>query len=222
LLELERFCRQLEVAVRLLKWWDRFLQRRQRKKSPKLHRAQQKFRERYPDYEIGIGTYGLPEVHDWQEGSTLKIGAYCSISADVHIFLGGQHRTDWVSTFPFPAFVEEALGIPCYGGTRGDVVIGSDVWLAWGCTILSGVTVGHGAVVAAHAVVSRDVEPYSIVAGNPAKHVRWRFEQEHRDALLRSAWWMWSEAEIRKISPLLCSDRIDEFLEYAHCRHSKS
>lgn len=208
--------------MQLLKRLSRLLPKRLRRSSPKLYRGQEKFRERYPDYRIGIGSYGSPQVHDWQEGSTLEIGAYCSISKDVHIFLGGQHRTDWISSFPFPAYVEEAREIADYGGTRGDVVIGSDVWLAWGCTILSGVTVGHGAVVAAHAVVSRDVEPYSVVAGNPARHVRWRFEKDEREALLRSAWWTWPEAEVRKISPLLCSDRIDEFLEYAHRRQSGS
>jgi len=206
--------------MQLSKRLSRFLHKRLRKKSPKLYRGQEKFRERYPDYEIGTGSYGLPLVHDWHEGATLKIGAWCSISADVHIFLGGQHRTDWVSSFPFPAFVEEARSIADYGGTRGDVVIGSDVWLAWGCTILSGVTVGHGAVVAAHAVVSRDVEPYSVVAGNPARHVRYRFGKEHREALLLSAWWTWPEAEVRKVSPLLCSNRIDEFLGYAQCRQT--
>lgn len=181
---------------------------------PKLHKAQHKFRARYPNYLIGIGTYGIPIVHDWQEGTTLSIGAYTSIAKDVHIFLGGHHRTDWISCFPFPAFVEEAANIQEYGGTRGDVVIGSDVWLAFGCTILSGVTIGDGAVVAARSVVTRCVEPYQIVAGNPAKPIGWRFDEKTRSALLASRWWSWPEEEIRVITGLLCSDRIDEFLNY--------
>lgn len=159
-----------------------------RKHTPKFYRRQEKFLERYPDYAIGIGTYGLPVVHDWRQGSRLHIGSYTSIADDVHIFLGGHHRIDWVSSYPFPAFLEEAKGIEGYGGTRGDMVIGNDVWLASGSTILSGVTVGDGAVVAARAVISRDVAPYSIVAGNPAKHVRFRFDREICDALLASAW----------------------------------
>lgn len=182
---------------------------------PKLHRAQHKFRVRYPDYSIGVGTYGMPIVHDWQEGTTLSIGAYTSIAKDVHIFLGGHHRTDWISCFPFPAFIEEAANIQGYGGTRGDVMIGNDVWLAFGCTILSGVTIGDGAVVAARSVVTRCVAPYQIVAGNPAKPIGWRFDEETRSALLTSRWWSWPEEEIRTVSGLLCSDRIDEFLKYA-------
>lgn len=187
-------------------------------KPSKLHKGQHKFRERYPGYSIGAGTYGLPIVHDWHEGTNLTIGAYTSIADEVHIFLGGHHRTDWVSCYPFPAFVEEAKDIEGFGGTRGDVVIGNDVWLASGCTILSGVHVGDGAVVAARAVVSRDVAPYQIVAGNPAKPIGWRFEAETRAALQACAWWTWPEAEVREIAKLLCSDRVDEFLRYASSR----
>lgn len=203
----------MSLARRLKSWFGRF-----RRKTPKFYRGQEKFRRRYPQYGIGLGTYGTPVVHDWSEGSTLSIGSYTSISGDVHIFLGGHHRTDWISCYPFPAFIEEARGIEDYGGTRGDVRIGSDVWLAWGCTILSGVTIGHGAVVAARAVVTRDVEPYAIVAGNPARPIGWRFEPEVRNALLATAWWEWPEPEVRRVSPLLCSGRIDEFLDYARRR----
>lgn len=181
-------------------------------------RQQVKFRKCYPDYEIGTGTYGLPIVHDLKEGATLKIGAYCSISSNVQIFLGGQHRLDWVSSYPFPAFLHEASHIKNYGGSRGDVVIGSDVWLCANSTILSGVTIGHGAVVANGALVSRDVEPYSIVAGNPAQRVRWRFDEVTRPALLNSVWWEWSENEIRQNVDKLCSDNIAEFIAYANSR----
>ncbi len=188
------------------------------RKLPKFYRGQQKFRARYPNYQIGLGTYGLPEVHDWAEGSTLTIGAFTSIADDVHIFLGGHHRTDWISCYPFPAFVEEAVGISDYGGTHGDVIVGNDVWLASGCTILSGVTIGNGAVVAARAVVTRNVEPYAIVAGNPARVIGWRFDPSIREALLASRWWSWPEDEIRRISPLLASSRIDDFLSYVRRR----
>ena len=182
---------------------------------PRFLRPQARFRERYPGYDIGLGSYGMPKVHDWQEGSTLRIGNYCSIADNVQIFLGGQHRTDWVSTYPFPAYLPEASHIGGYGGTRGDVVIGSDVWLCANCVILSGVTIGHGAVVANGAVVSRDVEPYAIVAGNPAEIVRWRFDENTRDALLETAWWNWPEEEIRAVVSLLCSEDISAFLAYA-------
>lgn len=201
------------------KWVDRLCRFfRRQPKLPRLHKGQHKFRARYPDYSIGIGTYGIPIVRDWHEGTTLSIGAYTSIAKDVYIFLGGHHRTDWISCFPFPAFVEEAAHIQDYGGSRGDVIIGNDVWLAHGCTILSGVTVGDGAVVAARSVVTRSVEPYQIVAGNPAKPIGWRFDEKTRLALLASRWWSWPEEEVRAISVLLCSDHIDKFLSYVHDR----
>ena len=92
-----------------------------RQRTPKFYRGQEKFLARYPGYTIGIGSYGIPIVHDWHEGATLRIGAYTSIADDVHIFLGGQHRIDWVSSYPFPAFLDEARVVPNYGGTRGDV-----------------------------------------------------------------------------------------------------
>lgn len=126
------------------------------------------------------GSYGIPLVHDWKEGSTLKIGSFCSfcsIAEDVNIFLGGHHRSDWITTFPFPAFISTPEPIEGYAFSRGDVVIGNDVWLCTGAVILSGVIIGHGAVVAAGAVVTQDVEPYSIVAGNPARCVRSRFAE---------------------------------------------
>lgn len=200
------------------KW---LLARRARKELrmlPKFQRGPLKFKQRYPSYEIGTGSYGIPVVHDWQEGTTLKIGSYTSIAENVEIFLGGHHRSDWVTTYPFPAMIEEAGQVPDYAVSRGDVVIGSDVWLCTNSIILSGVTVGHGAVVAAGAVVSRDVAPYSIVAGNPARHIRWRFDPEVCAALLQAAWWEWPELEIRSISALLCSDRIEDFLDYAKQR----
>jgi len=202
-----------------LKAWFRRYFCRQR--TPKFYRGQEKFLARYPGYSIGVGSYGIPMVHDWHEGATLRIGAYTSIADDVHIFLGGQHRTDWVSSYPFPAFLDDARAIPNYGGSRGDVNVGNDVWLASGCTILSGVTVGDGAVVAARSVVSRDVEPYSIVAGNPARHIRYRFEQATCEALLASAWWAWSEEEVRRIVHLLCSDDLSAFLAYVDGRKSQ-
>lgn len=185
-------------------------------------RQQEKFRLKYPRYEIGDGSYGCPVVHDDGEGTILKIGAYCSIASEVQIFLGKNHRTDWVSSFPFPAFFEEACHIPNFGTSRGDVVIGSDVWLCANSMILSGVTVGHGAVVGAGAVVSKDVAPYEVVAGNPAKHVKWRFDENTRIALLQAAWWEWPQLELLKIMDILCSDRIDLLLEYAQRRKCRA
>lgn len=87
--------------------------------TPRFYRPQERFHRRYPNYSIGLGTYGMPWVHDWSEGTTLRIGSYCSIADNIQIFLGGQHRIDWVSSYPFPAYLPEAEHIKDFGGSRG-------------------------------------------------------------------------------------------------------
>lgn len=167
------------------------------------------FRQRLA-VEVGRHSYGVPALRWWGERVNLRIGAFCSIACDVTIFLGGNHRTDWISTFPFLAFKRWNRGahsdmfarwknrIDSDGhlSTRGDVVIGNDVWLGEGCTILSGVHVGDGAVVATRAVVTKDIPPYAIVAGNPARVVGERFTQAEIDRLLELRWWDWDDAAI--------------------------
>lgn len=184
-----------------------------------FQRFQDKFSRRYPDYQVGIGTYGTPKVYDWHEGTTLKIGNYCSISFNVQIFLGGHHHADWISTYPFSAFLEGVEPIPDTGFSKGNVIIGSDVWLCANAVILSGVTIGHGAVVANSAVVTKDVEPYAIVGGNPARQIGYRFDEETRRLLLATAWWEWDQAEVRKVHQLLSSDRLDDFWQYVRQRN---
>lgn len=197
------------------------LAERRLRRVPGIQRGQARFRLHYQDkYEFGVGTYGLPKVHDWNEGTTLKIGNFCSIAAGVEIFLGGNHRHDWITTFPFPALFESGPKVAGYGISKGDVIIGSDVWLGANCAVLSGVSIGHGAVVGAYAVVTRDVEPYSIVAGNPAKHVKWRFDEVTREYLLNLAWWNWPIEEIEGQVLLLCSSNINGLIAYANQRSS--
>ena len=186
---------------------------------PRLHQRTARLRRELPDYEIGAGTYGTPQVFDLKEGTTLCLGRYTSIAEGVHILLGGLHRLDWVTTYPFPAFVDDLAHITDYGGSRGDVVIGSDCWICTDALILSGVTVGHGAVVAAGAVVTRDVPPYAVVGGNPARFIKFRFPEEICQALLDIAWWDWPEADILAAGTHLCSDDIEGFIAYARARH---
>lgn len=170
--------------------------------------------DRFPQYEIGRASYGDLKVRSWKEGATLKIGAFCSIAAGVKIFLGGEHRTDWVTTFPFPALWKAQAGhFPGHPRTRGDVRIGNDVWIGAEAVITSGVTVGDGAVIGMRAVVTRDVPPYAIVAGNPARIIRTRFPETQVERLLAIAWWNWSDERIGRYMPLLLADDMARFIE---------
>lgn len=160
--------------------------------------------------ECGAFTYGTENlsVRQWGEGAALRIGAYGSIASNVTIFLGGNHRSDWVSTFPFGHIHTEVLGgegIVGHPATRGDVTIGNDVWIGHGVTIMSGVTVGDGAILAANAHVVKDVAPYEIVGGNPAQHVAWRFDEGVRAALLQWRWWELPVETVRELTSTLCA-----------------
>ncbi len=164
--------------------------------------------------EIGEYTYGKPNILHWGEDARLKVGKFCSIAKDVTIFLGGNHRTDWVTTYPFPAIEDwqEAKEIKGHPATKGDVVIGNDVWIGDGATILSGVNIGDGAVIGTKAVVGKNVSPYSIVAGNPAKEIRKRFDEESINKLLEIKWWNWPIEKTKENINFLCSDDINKFI----------
>ena len=168
-------------------------------------------RRAYRKYDIGAWTYGAPDIQDWG-GATVRIGKFCSIAQGVTILLGGEHRVEWVSTYPFDAFVEKAP--PPYASDRGkgDVVIGNDVWIGREALILSGVKVGDGAVIASRAVVVKDVPPYAIVGGNPAKVIRFRFEPGQIEALLQLRWWDWPIERIRQSQRELMAGDIDGFI----------
>lgn len=159
-------------------------------------------------------TYGLENliIRSWGEGAELYIGSFCSIADNVEVFLGGNHRTDWITTYPFGHIGKWDWHGKGHPSTKGDVVIGNDVWLGSGCTIMSGVSIGDGAIVAAKAVVTRDVPPYCIAAGNPAHVVKKRFTDEQIARLLDKAWWNMTDEQIQSIIPKLCSANIDEFL----------
>lgn len=171
--------------------------------------------ERYPQYQIGRGTYGDLTVLSWGEGASLCIGNYGSIAAGVKIFLGGEHRMDWVTTFPFNIVWESARHHKGHPKTKGNVSIGSDVWIGTEAIISSGVTVGHGAVIGARAVVTHDVAPYAVVAGNPARVVKLRFDEKTIERLLALKWWDWPESQIKKAMPELLNEQIAEFLKKA-------
>lgn len=184
----------------------------------KLERAPEKIRLRYPRYTVGTGTYGIPEVFEFGDDTILRIGSYSSIAAGVKVLLGGEHRTDWLTTYPFPAMMKGLEDIKDYAPSKGDVVIGSDCWICADATILSGVTIGHGAIVAAGALVARDVPPFAVVGGNPCKFIRWRFEEAIRDQLLEAAWWDWPMEEVKSVARMLSGSDLDGFLAYIRSR----
>ena len=169
---------------------------------------------------IGKYTYGTPNIHPHgiANPADLIIGKFCSIAENVNIFLGHNHRTDWVSTYPFGHINQHVFnrfnghGHP---STKGNVVIGNDVWIASGVTIMSGVKIGDGAVIAGNSHVIKDVEPYTIVGGNPAKFIKKRFTDSQINDLLEIKWWDFEDYKINELSPLLCNDSIEVFLKAA-------
>jgi acetyltransferase-like isoleucine patch superfamily enzyme len=143
----------------------------------------------------------------------VEIGSFCSIAKNVKIFMGGNHRPEWISTFPF-GFIDKHIFNKFSGDgvsiTKGDVIIGNDVWVGANTTIMSNIRIGDGAIIANNSHVVKDVEPYTIVGGNPAKVIKKRFSDEIIDKLLKLKWWEFEDSEINKISHILCSDNFDE------------
>lgn len=174
-----------------------------------------------PNIEVGDYTYyddpAGPErfeehvlYHFDFRGDRLIIGRFCSIAAEIRFIMnGGNHPTDWLTTFPFPVFGngwEEAM--PDSWPDRGDTVVGNDVWIGYGVTVMPGVAIGDGAIVATKSVVTKDVPPYAIVGGNPAEIIRYRFEEEDRARLLELAWWDWDREKITRNVKAICSGDI--------------
>lgn len=162
----------------------------------------------YPDYvSVGAHTYhGDIVFHRWG-AERISVGKFCSISQGVKIMAGGNHRTDAVSTFPFDTMLTKTANHPTrdrsYDPANGDIVIGNDVWIGYGASILGSCKIGHGAVIAANATVFTDIPPYAIAVGNPARVTKYRFAEDEIQELLGIAWWEWSEDLIKA--------RIDDF-----------
>ena len=143
----------------------------------------------------------------------LRIGSFCSIGSGAAFIMAGNqgHRNDWVSTFPFYWMSE----VPAFEGARngfrpaGDTVIGHDVWIGSEAIVMPGVGIGDGAVIGTRAVVTRDVEPYAIVGGNPAGTIRKRFDKARIGLLLELRWWEWSDEQLHAAMPILTSGDIE-------------
>ena len=148
----------------------------------------------------------------------LVVGNFCSIANNVNIYLGGNHRVDWVTTYPFGHIHPDTFNHFDGSGhpsTKGDVIRGNDVWIGANVTIMSGVHIHDGAIIANNSHVVKDVEPYSLVGGNPAKLIKHRFTAEQIEKLLEIKWWYWDDDKINQFTPLLCNNNIDEFIKSA-------
>ena len=148
------------------------------------------------------------------DSARVRIGDYCSLATGVEIMPGGNHRTDTVTTYNMRQRLvpdnRERVGEPW---SKGDVEIGSDVWIGRGSKILGGVAIGDGAVVAAWSVVTKSIPPYTIVAGVPARPVRQRFSAEIVERLLRIRWWEWEDAVVLERIDELTGDDLEAFTQ---------
>lgn len=161
------------------------------------------------DFETNNVLYHYPI-----NGDCLKIGKFCSIACGAKfIFTSANHTMSSLSTYPFPLFFEE-WGLPVSEVTsawdnKGDIVIGNDVWIGYEAVILSGVHIGDGAIIGTRAVVTKDVEPYTIVGGVPAKTIRRRFDGETVEKLLKLRWWDLPPDVLGKVLPAVRSGDVD-------------
>ena len=165
--------------------------------------------------DIGDFSFGIPNILFWDDKTHLTIGKFCSIAENVTIMLGGEHRPDWVSTYPFNAYLKRYSYIKGHPATKGDIVIGNDVWIGSGAKILSGVTIGNGAVIGANTLVSKDVPDYYIAVGAAGGYnMRPRFDSSTISYLCECKWWDWALEDIAKVIPILQSNDISGIINY--------
>jgi acetyltransferase-like isoleucine patch superfamily enzyme len=164
---------------------------------------------------VGRHTYGHDEdtFRVFTEGARIEVGAFCSIGPEVRILGGGEHVITRASTFPLNALLfDRGKRNAPDDVNKGPTVVGNDVWIGLGATILAGVTVGDGAVIGARTVVSKSAPPYAVILGNPGRIVRYRFDSTVRDRLLALQWWEWDDDEIRAQKRWFMGD-VESFLD---------
>ena len=173
-----------------------------------------------PRISVGKGTYATtaPVLHAHHPRNRIVIGKYCSLASNVTIFAGGSHPIQHVTTHPLLLYLGRAEYSAWSEACADDdavTVVGNDVWIGDGALILSGVTIGDGAIIGARSTVARDVPPYSVVAGNPARVLRRRFSDTQVEALLEICWWNWPQEKIEAAAARLCSPEVDAFIALA-------
>jgi acetyltransferase-like isoleucine patch superfamily enzyme len=166
----------------------------------------------------GEYSYGSPRFATYHT-CDVYIGKFVGFAENVSIDTGGEHNTGVISTFPFhhfPMFQAAVAGAPLNSAlNKGDVVIGNDVWIAEGVRILTGVTIGDGAVIGSRALVCKDIPPYAIAVGIPAKVIRYRFSQDVIEKLLKIKWWDWPIEKILKHAKILVSNDVEALFQAA-------
>jgi acetyltransferase-like isoleucine patch superfamily enzyme len=183
------------------------------------------YREPRDDGHVAVGRctyhYGNPFVL-YGPTASIEVGAFCSIAREAHILSGGEHAMDLPSTYPFRTVLTRADEGEWDIFAKGPTRLGNDVWVGFGATILGGSTIGHGAVVAARALVTGgDIPPYAIVAGNPARVVAHRFDPPTIERLLALRWWDWPDERIEALEPYFYAG-VEVFLDEAESRFSSS
>ena len=166
---------------------------------------------------VGEHTYGSIKIADNSSNTNIEIGDYCSFAEDLTIILR-NHSSQNISTFPFDVvwhvYGTNDTPINNHTSKNETLKIGNDVWIGHGVKILPGVSsIGDGAVIAAGAVVTKDVEPYSVVGGVPAKHIKYRFKEDQIKELQEIKWWEWDEQTIKERIKDITSPNIDDFIE---------
>ena len=170
----------------------------------------------YDDFESVENFEKNVKYHFDFTGDKLIIGKFCMIASDVKFIMNGaNHLTDAITTYPFAIFGngwEKAMEGRTYP-QKGDLIIGNDVWIGYNATIMAGVTIGDGAIIATNATVVKDVPPYSIVGGNPALVIKYRFDEPTKEKLLQLKWWDWTIEKITANVHKLTGLELDELME---------
>jgi virginiamycin A acetyltransferase len=154
-------------------------------------------------------------LFNWPEfGDSLYIGKFCSIASGVQFIMGSaNHRISSISTYPFNVFGGAwAENTPPHLSQlpfKGDTVIGNDVWIGRDSVIMPGVKIGDGAIIAAYSVVVKDIEPYTVAGGNPARPIKKRFDEELIELLLKLQWWDFEPEKLFAFMPILCDDDLE-------------
>jgi lipopolysaccharide transport system ATP-binding protein len=167
------------------------------------------------DYSINRGT-----IIAASEKHKVQIGKFCSIANGVSIILSSAHRADWISTYPFVHLESSFIQVHLKDNikrnnlsSKGNIIIGNDVWIGQNAIIMSGINIGDGAVIGAGSVVTKNVENYEVVAGNPAKHIKYRFKESEVNALKKIKWWNWPIDKIMDNRSMIESSDIKKFID---------